>query len=265
VLYKPTLADIKFWTDVSQLFCLKVYINGDVDIDLEHYFKIDVLERRERNEGLGAGLNYLLNYGRNNNFDYFIYFDQDTRFDFRMMSELIIDLSQRKLPLAIVGPKKVVKNAIKGATTFDWQNLTPSEWIISSGSIHNLKLIPNSLLYKEDYFIDRLDFEFCYQLRELNYSIMQLSGFYIEHEVGFISSILGKKLSEHSHIRHFYIAQNRVLFFVRDCNLRFINRSVALIGKTSYHLLKVCMEKNSLSKIKSIFFGILSAIKIIRQ
>lgn len=75
-------------------------------------------------------------------------------------------------------------------------------------------------LPREDFFMDFVDYEYCFRLRRHGYSIAVVQGSILEHEVGSVIpfNILGQKgfWAQHAPWREYYMARNETFTIWRD-------------------------------------------------
>lgn len=174
--------------------------------------KIQIIKHTE-NIGIAYSINEVLQLV-NNKYDLLLTMDQDSCFYNNSM--------------------KIYKNSI---TEFDWTStlgIGPCivdydfvpvsdkkiKWVganrlITSGNIISVSNALAIGAFSEDFFIDEVDFDFCYKGLENNYKLfINTSGVYLLHKLGdtFKKNICGCKFSimNHNKIRKYYIFRNRL-------------------------------------------------------
>ena len=266
VFYKPNIEYLKYWSDVSSNLDMIIFNNGCDQFNLGDFFNNNYILGTGENVGLGAAFNKIIKFAREHSYTHFIYFDQDTSIDNKILKNLYDFLRNEDLQnFALVGPK-YHSMPPKNPTQMIIEKNVKTSWIISSGSIHNLSLIPANIKYKEDYFIDRLDFEICWQLSQLGYDIGLLEGYSINHSIGEINkNWVGLVTRNHSAIRHFYMSRNRVLFYLRDYKKIYLTGLLILILSSIKHLVILNLEKNAFQKFSMALKGFISGVKSIKK
>ena len=104
-------------------------------------------------------------------------------------------------------------------------------------------------MFDDNYFIDRVDKDFCYQINKNNKKICQVNDALLYQQLGEISS---NGYSTHQPFRHYYIARNRAYFNkkYKKSNFLTIFQSIRHIG------IIIKNEPEKMKKIKMVFKGI---------
>ena len=86
--------------------------------------------------------------------------------------------------------------------------------VITSGCLVSAAAFQVNGPFREDFFIDSVDDEYCLRLRRKGYAVIESTGFGIVHEIGRLQTFpfLGKLrgTSNHSPTRRYYMARNRL-------------------------------------------------------
>lgn len=91
--------------------------------------------------------------------------------------------------------------------------------ILQSGCLIKSEILRNAGMFDESFFIDYVDFEYCLRLRRKGFRIIEATNAFVSHRVGAPS--LHKFLhitcmvSNHSPIRRYYAARNRLRVYYR--------------------------------------------------
>jgi rhamnosyltransferase len=119
-------------------------------------------------------------------------------------------------------------------------------------------------MMKEDFWIDYIDYDFSFRLRELGYRIIGVGAARLKHRLGDTSRInIGKRyLSYHVHpaFRRYTIYRNRVRV-LRQYGLKFpsfLIFEILSIGKDFLKL--ICIEDKKLSKFTAIIRGLIDGL-----
>jgi rhamnosyltransferase len=147
------------------------------------------------NRGIGAGLNALAQAARTAGFRKILLFDQDSAplpglaFRLQHAFDFLLDAGARP---AVVGPRPV---AAPGETSKPPRyskrpriaavgNLRPVNYVISSGSLVSLDAIDAVGDFREDYFIDAIDTEWCFRAWHRGLSVWTDDRLEMPHRVG---------------------------------------------------------------------------------
>ncbi len=123
------------------------------------------------------------------------------------------------------------------------------EWAISSGSFMSLKACKAVGKFDENYFIDRVDYDYCYELRKKHYKILMLRGVYLYQNLGTERKVLGKTYSEHSAVRHYYMFRNRLYFYWKNRERESL-WVVKITAKSIRHIVDVLLyESDKINKL----------------
>ena len=205
---------------------------------------------RNKNDGLPYAYNKILKYIFDNySFDYMCMLDQDSEYSNTAIKNIINFIENSKMKnVAIYGP--AIKYRYHTPLTKNKFDIV--SWVITSGCFVNLKIIKdNGLSFDENYFIDRFEVDMCKQLTNLNYKIVQVNSSIIKKELGEDS---GHRHPNHSPIRHYYLARNRLYFNKKYYG--FLKRWLLNILQSGRHIVLIALyENNKASKIKHCLKG----------
>lgn len=119
---------------------------------------------------------------------------------------------------------------------YSYENL-----VITSGNIVNLDIFEEIGYFKEDYFIDYVDNEFCLRILESGKKIIQVNNAILKHKLGnsLEKKILCKtiKSTNHSPVRRYYLTRNSL-----DVQKRYKHLNIKHINNTKRVLLKFMLE-----------------------
>ena len=208
-------------------------------------YKNVLLYTNGNNDGLAKAYNYFL-IRTKNKYDFLCTLDQDSKFSKMDIQSMFNLLNVNKLnDVAVVGPVVIYNQVSTSKKISNEKELKNRQYLISSGSFINLKIIrqnPN-IKFDENYFIDRVDTDFCTDCLRNGYRICEY-----EHSVLFqnLGEKITKKGSQHSYIRHYYMFRNRIYF-----NYKYYGKLKATI-LTCLQSLKQCMRIVFLEKQKKI-------------
>ena len=170
------------------------------------------------NLGVATALNQGVRWAQGHGFRWALLFDHDTMPEKTMTEELIsvyTDFPYQE-KLAIVGSNYY--NAYNhrplynmGAGSCRWMEKT----VITSGSLLSLRAFDAIGSFRDELFIDLVDFEYCLRARAKGYYVIITSKPVMEHRLGKVKThrLLWRKAatSNHSALRRYYMTRNYIL------------------------------------------------------
>ena len=181
-----------------------------------------------KNKGIAAALNQGCEKALDDNFDWIMTMDQDSSWDsvnltnylsyvesaFNENNKIVSFAANANLkPTAKVEIiKQKIKQIIKKALKI--KNKLPPihqcERVLTSANIINLTAWKNVGKFNEWLFIDEVDHEFCYRLRDAGYLIIINDNIVFKHNLGDDKKTFFYKINNHSDFRLFYIMRNNL-------------------------------------------------------
>lgn len=222
--------------------------------------KIHLL-RLDENLGVGKALNEGVKIAQLRGFDWILTLDQDSRPCDNMVEKLLVGAhSHAKNKVGIIAPRlvsKTQKNKIASDRILSYS--------ITSGNLINTNLYNSIGYYNEKYFIDSVDFDFSLRVREGGYSIVEIGGACLIHDIGsheggnWISRVLG--LTLHSPLRRYYMIRNH--FFLTK---QFWNKFPYLIAKKNISLIVLLFkififERQRCENVRMVKLGLVDYLK----
>lgn len=226
------------------------------------------------NLGLSKALNIGIKEAMKTNIDWILLLDQDSILDKNMITKMLssYDNSKDKDEIAQIVPIVYDNNQNKELPSliyhkFNLEKIFKTDtdryidFQITSGSLLKKSTIKSLGFMHKDFFIDYIDFDYCFRIRKAGYRILLSHNALLYHALGERKNKYGISFVEHSSFRIFYQVRNRIIlmkkygsffpFFV-------FTESRNLIMK----LMKIILlENNKLSKIKNYFKGFYCAFK----
>ena len=209
------------------------------------------------NIGVASALNIGAKQALKDGYKWLLTMDQDSAFtsnnDLKKMIDYLDNNDTKKIGL-ITPWHAINTNPIKPKDQIDH----PLE-VMTSGNIINLSAYEDVGGFKDEYFIDNIDIEYCMNLNSHGYHIDRLNYIELIHHLGDIKvrRIFKKKFicSNHNYIRRYYMSRNT--FYLCDLYdkiypdyCKFLKR--ALRGQFTNILL---FEKDKIRKIRSFYRG----------
>jgi rhamnosyltransferase len=207
------------------------------------------------NKGIAAALNYGCQLAVLRGYEYVLTLDQDSTFN---TTELKKYLASGKAlfarpEVAMLG----VSFNVEAATADD--RPIESETLITSGCL--LRLCAWSLVgrFNENLFIDQVDHEFCYRLKEMGSLILHLPNILLNHQTGepVTHRFLNKELvcTNHNALRRYYQARNTL--YVRKRFPAYAKPRKKFFTETLFFLISITFESDRISKLIAICLGVL--------
>jgi rhamnosyltransferase len=179
------------------------------------------LIRHITNLGIAAALNTGIRYAQQKKYLWIATFDQDSRVTPGYMENMLAayedDPDHERI--ALIAPVYHNEQAAfyYDQTTVTTAAFTEIETAMTSGNLVNLSIFKTVGLFREDFFIDYVDHEFCLRCRNHGLKLIQATGALLEHNLGRLSrhTFLGKNpvVSNHSPLRRYYVARNRIVIY----------------------------------------------------
>jgi len=195
------------------------------------YKRCRQLIRLPENLGLARALNIGLQWAQDNQHDTAFLFDQDSSlcdlFIERMLAALHEASAYSKQGIAAVGPRIINPQTLRqtpfklfshvlnrsdrrfASTTQHFE----ADFLITSGTLLNLKLLPGIGTMKEEYFIDNVDLEWCFRAKSLGYDLIGTDAAVLYHAIGERSHnplVKAGLIAQHNPSRTYYSSRNRV-------------------------------------------------------
>jgi rhamnosyltransferase len=223
---------------LGQVGALVIVDNGSGEAALRMLTELSLdpgisLESNRENLGVASALNIGIRRARSLGYEWVLLLDQDSVLDARMVEELIAAHASFPEParLAVLGagfrdihhPDTAPAQAGSANTARDgagtggdsrapvpaWQEV---ESVITSGSLLNVSTLDRIGGFRDDFFIDYVDSEFCFRARASGYRVAKTRKPLMSHAIGASTphAILGvrKWTTNHSAERRYYMARN---------------------------------------------------------
>lgn len=217
-LYNPTDEDIKnidtYIDEIDRLYVIDNTEGHDNKDRIPNNDKIKYAFKNE-NVGVATALNMGAKLAKEEGYKYLLTNDQDTTFKpgiINKMKEIISTTDMSKI--GIVTPWHKTKLIDKKPD----QEFDDPHDVMTSGNIINLDIYDKIGGFKDWFFIDGIDIEYCMNLHKNGYKILRVNSLEIDHNLGdlFYKSIRGRLFlcTNHAPIRRYYIMRNYQ--YIRD-------------------------------------------------
>lgn len=167
------------------------------------------------NLGLGAALNQGWDVALKLDLQWCAFFDQDTDVYPSFLNSLQICMQEIEYEGGIIGSNYKDKHAHEARFKNECSskvNYKGVKTVITSGSVISMNLYKKIGGFREDYFIDSIDHEYCLRARSFCYKVLLSLPVTMEHSLGDTRRGRGvfKSFPEHDPQRKFYIARNTI-------------------------------------------------------
>jgi len=268
ILYNPPQSvwdNLKSYSGyVQKLFIIN---NSDKNISLpESPLGTEfMIVNHQENLGVAAALNKGICLAKEEDYEWILTMDQDSRFPqgmFKTYLDFILDypaLSQT----GIFGPE-ILEYEEKG--TEKSPKATEETLLITSGNIINIKAWEKAGYFNELLFIDEVDHDFCLRVLLSGYKVIKVNGIYLQHSLGKNIYVSKKghtsRITLHSPFRIYYIVRNG-LFLANK-----YNKSFPGVVKERRRIILITLKNNLLynsERWKVIYYSIRGMVDFFRN
>lgn len=258
-LYNPTDQDIKnidtYIDDIDRLYVIDNTEGKDNKSRIPSNEKIKYIFKNE-NLGVATALNMGAKNAIEEGYKYLLTMDQDTTFKpgvMKKLKEVINNTDMSKI--GIVTPWHHTKLIDKKPET---ETDDPHD-VMTSGNILNLDIWQKIGGFKDWFFIDGIDIEYCMNLHKNGYKILRVNSVEIDHNLGdlFYKNIRGRLFlcTNHSPIRRYYIMRNYhyILDMYKDVEPSYC---YSLVSQRHNMIGVLLFEKQKIKKIRKYIQGL---------
>jgi rhamnosyltransferase len=222
------------------------------------------------NLGLGAALNCGAEAALQDGADWVVFFDQDSDLlpNFRRTIEGVLERYSGSRPLGILGGGFVF-SCDDMSTVSDQSSDSPTysvvDQVITSGSAYRADMLRQLGPFKDEYFIDMVDTEYCWRAKRAGFQVVKTEALTFVHTIGrtVTRSILGRqpKVFNHDPIRRYYMGRNMVLL-LKEYFFSLPLASLRLVRyEFRYNFVSVLLfESAKAKKLNSFFLGMCHGI-----
>ncbi|MBC5992108.1 glycosyltransferase family 2 protein [Pontibacter cellulosilyticus] len=209
-----------------------------------------------QNQGIAKALNIGASRAIEDGFDWLLTMDQDSEATKGMVQELINSTGNfDRNSIGIVSPQHILDSK-PVHKSFDVEEVTV---VMTSGNLLNLKAYQKVGPFRDDFFIDYVDHEYCLRLKYYGYKILVNHKAILNHQLGQNKAYnaLGKTVTttHHNCTRRYYITRNR-LQVLKEYKELFPEYYKTELRNNIKELIKVFFfENNKFGKLKSIIRG----------
>lgn len=212
------------------------------------------------NIGIAAALNNAAKKAIDEGYDWLLTMDQDSQFkddSLSCLKKYIEDYKSDISKLAIVSPFH--DTVLNDGNYPDSHSIDKPIIVMTSGNLVNLNAYKTINGFKEWYFIDCVDFDFCLNLIRHGYEIHQVNHAILLHELGHTvkKELFGKVYfcDNHNYIRRYYIVRNRHYIF-DEYHQDFPDYCAAEMRCTKAEVKRILLfEKEKIKKLRYMYKG----------
>jgi rhamnosyltransferase len=220
------------------------------------------LELNGENLGVARALNIGIRRARLLGYEWVLLLDQDSVPDAGMVEELIAAHASFPDParLAVLGAgfRDVhPPGAAPGSAEPPWEEV---ESVITSGSLVRLETLDRLGGFRDEFFIDYVDSEYCFRARARGYRVIKTRRPLMSHAIGASTrhAILGihKWTSNHSADRRYYMARNDTIMLKEYGRFRWGSWALKSLGRRVRTCKRIALyEDRKFSKIAAVARG----------
>jgi len=254
VSFNPNINDLlrnikTFCNDVNHVIIVDNSSEDDLKEEIENtaythnFIYLDMFG----NKGVASALNQGIEVAKKLNSNWVLTMDQDSYFlnDIYCYKDFI--LKNDTVNTLLLYPSFLIENKI--------ELFSDKKFIMQSGNFLNINLINKLGLFRDDFFIDFVDYEYCLRASKYKYILKNISNVILKHNTGekaFVS-ILGYNFVyyESNPIRYYYVTRNGLITFFEYKNFQILS----IVFKLFFRV--ILFEKNKLNKLSYISKGFL--------
>lgn len=258
VLYNPTVdinSKIKsYLTEIDKLYIVDNSKNNNKNILIKSN-KIKYIPNYD-NLGIAYSLNLATKLAYNEKFDWILTMDQDSEFKGDNLNKLIQFIYKcDDKNVGIISPWHHTKEE-KNKPKEKFKNVIE---VMTSGNLVNINAWKKIGGWKDWFFIDNVDIEFCMNLNINGYKVIRLNTSELKHNLGDITKkkFLGKTFTctNHNYLRQYYMIRN--LYYLKDLYYKDFPINIKHMQRGAVGRLKniIIWEKDKYRKIRNMFRG----------
>ena len=234
--------------------------NNDLILELKKINKCQYIDN-EGNKGIAHALNVGAKLAIENDADWLLTMDQDSKFMDDSLNILLNYIKQNICKdIGILSPFHNITNNSNLA-----HETVEVDTVMTSGNLLNLKAYIEIGGFLEKLFIDYVDNEYCLRLKVNDFKILQVENVFLKHSLGAMKSkkLFGKTIyyTNHNYMRRYYITRNS-LYVWNIYQKEFANYVKNDKKRNFINIVKILfLEKEKYIKFRSILCGIIDFYK----
>ena len=268
VTYNPDIARLRECLDLVQKQVDRVFVFDNASNNIEEieqllkgYGENAVIYRNITNEGMAGALAGIMEYASENGYEWVLSMDQDSLLQQGVISAYNKVIKKRNDAGMLTCLIKD-RNFSDDNNELQRKKIKEVPYCITSGALTSVKAYNETLGYDKSFFIDGVDFDICYSIREKGYKIYRVNMFGLLHEVGHGENrrLFGKNIVIYNENpnRVYYMARNKIKLFKKHKEYGLYT----LVTKEVGLLFRICFyEKDKLIRIKKFWKGIFDGVR----
>jgi len=272
VTFDPKIVRLRESVDsiLKQVDRVFVFDNASNNIEeieqlLKEYGEKAVLYKNNTNVGMAGALAGIMEYASDNGYEWVLSMDQDSVLQPRVFSAYR-QVIQKRSDAGMLTCLIKDRNFSDDNNELQRKKIKEVPYCITSGSLISVKAYSETSGYDKSFFIDGVDFDICYSLREKGYKIYRVNYFGLLHEVGHGENrcLFGKNIVVYneSSNRVYYMARNKIKLFRKHKEYGVYT----LVTKEVGLLFRICFyEKDKWQKVKMFWKGVADALMAERE
>lgn len=263
ILYNPNIEDLKkslpVYCNETDLVIMwqNSFINEEIQLYFTNDYKNVLFAGSGENLGIATALNNCVRLAEKENFDYILTMDQDSYFEKGMITKYKIKITENKLNKIGVYGINPLQNS---KSLFEIKNATLEVAdTITSGSVFKISNFHKTGYFRDDLFIDAVDYEYCYRIKKkFNLKTIVFCDIILNHTVGYSEKTrFGFSVSNYSAFRSYFIVRNQFKIWKMYPELFSKKYKMTLLKDHFFiRIIKVILaEKKKTKKIKAILIG----------
>jgi len=222
VLFNPSIDRLKenigaISKQISTIICVDNGSSNKQDIVdiISHYSGISVIWN-EKNVGMAKALNEILEWGEERNYEWAVFFDQDSIPSDNFIQQYVPHL--RSKDTGIICPEIIDINLNTRTSDLKTgeERIVKATDVITSGSCVSLKIAKSIGGFDNRLFIDFVDTDFQERCLRQGYSIVRIHDAILYHEIGKLKKrrflFFTVLCTNHNAFRRYYMVRNRLYY-----------------------------------------------------
>ena len=249
-----TINNIKTYIDQVEVFYVidnSIYQNNELISLLEENLKVRYYWLKG-NEGIATALNWAARAAIRDGFDILLTMDDDTCTPYDMVPRMILFWNQYPSPIGILSGVHHDKPA-----TEPYRQLL---YTLTSGNLLNLSAYSKIGGFRDDFFIDHVDHEYCFRLNDAGYQVVELPEIHLKHKLGYsrqikVGPIFLRRYGTNSPTRLYYYARNG-LYLSRAYFYKYPDFAWMFVKEMTRRWIKTLfLDKEKIKRVKELFNG----------
>lgn len=217
VTYNPDLKD--FQKNIFRLIDLKRRIlivdNGSNAKCVTYLKRLSIIQDNidciflRQNKGIGFAQNIGINFFKSKGVNYLFFLDQDSYIDLsnlEKLKEILISLNNKNEKIIMIGPAQDYDNLSK--------SIEETSLLISSGSLVLKNAFDKIGNFKEEFFIDYIDYEWVWRAQRQGYKVFKTNKVKMQHQTKGVPRLHGHTIDPI--FRLYYIYRNSMYLILYE-------------------------------------------------